>query len=252
MEIYIDSTFSKNELIEFVVPIIIRANNNFFVDFYNYIALYNPNLNLVKNEKLLDIHMNVYEINTEIDFDNLQELTKENSEIFFTRNFIAKKALELKINENNNFLRYENSISSIELIISLNTNFLIDNPEIFSYKNSEKILDLFIYIKLLDLSKKYNYLLESKGSTMIYKINYQPDFNLFLDFWNNFVKLNSKLTPTFLNRISNKTCKKIKNIFTFLPQDTLKELVLKDEWFINKLFNEITTLKRIISEEVQQ
>ncbi|WP_126993509.1 hypothetical protein [Thermosipho globiformans] len=252
MEIFIDSTFSKNELIEFVVPIIIRSNNNFFVDFYNYIALYNPNFNLVKNEKLLNIHMNVYEIDTEVDFNNFQKLTKENSEIFFIRNFIAKKALELKINENNNFLRYENSISSIELIISLNTNFLIDNPEIFSYKNSEKILDLFIFIQLLNLLKKYNYLLDSKGSTMIYKITYQPDFNLFLDFWNKFVKINSKLTPTFLNRISNKTCEKIKNIFTFFPQDTLKQLVLKDELLINKLFNEITTLKSIISEEVQQ
>lgn len=248
MLIYFDSGFSPTELIEYVVPLIIDINNEKFVDFSDYAMINFNNLEFVKNEIYNDINMNVFKANNiQVNNSSLEKLTKTTFEIFKIRNFVAKNSLKTKFLKDMSFLKAENSLSDKEIIISLNTNFLLDHPEIFSEKYSEKFFEVLIYYNLEKIARKFSYEIKTIN-TLIYKITFSENYSEFITFWNEFNNLNKNLNIDFLNKskcIINQTSL----LFEYLPSNVIEKLLVENNNnIIKKIHNKFQLLEKFLKE----
>ncbi|ABR31614.1 hypothetical protein SU69_08985 [Thermosipho melanesiensis] len=225
MELLVDSFFSLKEIFDYIVPVIVKNENGFLIVFDRYFDWNLSGLNFLRTENILDITFNVYSINN-FELSEFYDFSSENIDIFKIRNFVAKEMLKRKLNDNKKLLKLENSFEKDELIINMDMDFLIEHPEIFTLKHSEKFFDLYVFNELLKITEKFNLNILS-SNTLIYKLNLNFDFLLFMDFWNEFVNLNEKILVEISQKSFFENINKIVDLLETIPLSTLKSLLQK-------------------------
>ncbi|QTA37601.1 hypothetical protein JYK00_07670 [Thermosipho ferrireducens] len=233
MTILFDASFSFQEIIDFLVPIIIKVDGGYKVDFFGKTSLLLANKQITKQSMTTFKGKNfrVIEINGESESAvKLPNLTSKLWELFLIRNTVANEFMKSKMIFPPEMLRIENSFSDEGIIIEINTDYIIQNGQLLYFKGMEKILDVLIYFSLYKLCQQYSYEL-SLTQSIIYHVYPTCEFDKFQKFFSELksksLKIDAYLTEN-VERIKQ-SVEKFEYIFELFPIEALRLLSINFE-----------------------
>ncbi len=160
MRIYFDKAFQLQELMQYAAPSIIQVGNNLKIDLHSTNVLNFMMLETIGEsvEELLGVELNCIEYDPTasvelLEFRDLIELDEKNFEKFKVANVIARYVKNQKSSNEPRFLKVENSLYGVEVVLSVDQKFLLSHAEFFAHKGFTFLLDCIIASILGQLMK---------------------------------------------------------------------------------------------------
>ncbi|NPU89321.1 hypothetical protein QQE94_08040 [Fervidobacterium pennivorans subsp. shakshaketiis] len=160
MRIYYDKAFRLQELMQYAAPSVIRVGNNLRIDLHSTNVLNFMMLEPIGEsvEELLGVELNCIEYDPTasvelLEFRDLIELDEKNFEKFKVANVIARYVKNQKSSNEPRFLKVENSLYGVEVVLSVDQKFLLSHAEFFAHKGFTFLLDCIIASILGQLMK---------------------------------------------------------------------------------------------------
>lgn len=160
LKVYYDPNFTFQELLDYYAPLIVDINDEKFIDLHSLNIVNLLGLQPVRryHEELNGwlFNVNEYETNELLPLENLITFNAENFEKFKISNALSLEHLKYNEIYNNSFLKVENTLNNLECVISLNSNFLTKNLEIFADKEFEFLLEIYVALSIKRLVSKHS------------------------------------------------------------------------------------------------
>ncbi|ANE41541.1 hypothetical protein JM64_05895 [Fervidobacterium ngatamarikiense] len=160
MRIYFDKAFQLQELMQYAAPSIIQVGNNLKIDLHSTNVLNFMMLETIGEsvEELMGIELNCIEYDPTasvelLEFRDLIELDEKNFEKFKVANVVALYMKNQKLSNEPRFLKVENSLYGVEVVLSIEQKFLLSHSEFFAHKGFVFLLDCMIASMLGQLMK---------------------------------------------------------------------------------------------------
>ncbi|WP_448375141.1 hypothetical protein [Fervidobacterium sp.] len=177
MRIYFDKVFQLQELMQYAAPSVIQVGNNLRIDLHSTNVLNFMMLEPIGEsvEELMGVELNCIEYDPTasvelLEFRDLIELDEENFEKFKVANVIARYVKNQKSSNEPRFLKVENSLYGVEVVLSVEQKFLLSHAEFFAHKGFVFLLDCMIASMLGQLMRNEPVKISSKEPLM-YRLN---------------------------------------------------------------------------------
>ena len=177
MRIYFDKAFQLQELMQYAAPSIIQVGNNLKIDLHSTNVLNFMMLEPIGEsvEELMGIELNCIEYDPTtsvelLEFGDLIELDEKNFEKFKVANVVALYMKNQKLSSEPRFLKVENSLYGVEVVLSIEQKFLLSHSEFFAHKGFVFLLDCMIASMLGQLMKNEPVKISSTEPLM-YRLN---------------------------------------------------------------------------------
>lgn len=223
MKIYYDPNFTLNELLEYHAPMIVELESGLFVDLHslNIVNLLGhiPDRKAITEFRGLVLgYAEFRSLDQSLILEELIEFSEQALEKFRISNFLSLKHLQYEMQQERRLLKIENAIDNLYGLVSLCTEFALQNRRFFEDKKFEILLEI---LTLLELRK----LVESYGLSM-----QMPQPFLFqIDFSDTKLEVVHQFTSA-VEKVSKKLTSRIAELY-----ETSKEKIL----ILDKLFSSV-------------
>lgn len=162
MKILFDPNFVFNELIEYHAPVIIQSRERTLVDLHslsiiNFLGLPPTTKGSSEVKDLILLWLEFPdELATDIELNpNVFELNDENFEKFKISNHVSLKHLQHTLVISKRMLKIENSVDNLYMLISLCTEYVLQNRQFFEDKKFEVLLEILVFFEIRRITESY-------------------------------------------------------------------------------------------------
>ncbi|MGB9614901.1 MAG: hypothetical protein ACPL3B_05335, partial [Fervidobacterium sp.] len=160
MKVYFDPNFSFNELIDYYAPAIIDINGKKYIDLHSMSTI--NLLGLTPKNSGIEIINGIVLTFVEFDDENLPEVltdslieqTPETFKMFSISNAISLRQMYQMAFSGQYLLRIENTPNNLEFLVSLCSQYVLNNADYFQDKRFEILLQMTIFLELKKFSEK--------------------------------------------------------------------------------------------------
>jgi len=177
MRICFDKNFQLHDLMQYLAPSVIQVGDRMSVDLHSTNILNFMMLDPIDEsfEEIMGLELNCIEYESTasvelLEFRDLVKLDEKNFEKFKVANVVALYMKNQKLSNEPRFLKVENSLYGVEVVLSIEQKFLLSHSEFFAHKGFVFLLDCMIASMLGQLMKNESVKISS-AEPLMYRLN---------------------------------------------------------------------------------
>jgi len=253
IQVYFDPNFLFNELLDYYAPVIIKIEDQMFIDLHSLSIVNLLGAEPVEKRpiEMYGLLLMLYEFQRDNipDTVELLKFNDENLDKFKISNLVALKDLYYNNLPSKRLLRLENTLNDCEIILSLCNQYVIQNKELFQDRKLEILLEVISITEVRKLSEERAIPFVMKQPFIFSFDLSNVKFETAYEFIQDLDKLNDKLTLR-VPKIYEYAVDKIKILDKLLSSIDRKSLTNVSFVFtsIDDLIAELIYFKSIIDE----
>lgn len=254
MRVLFDANFVFNELLEYHAPVIIQLADRTVIDLHS-LSIINL-LGVAPTEKgtseVRDLILYWLEfpdeLASELDLNlNILEFSEENFEKFKISNHVSVKHLQHTLAGNKRILKIENSVDNLYMLISLCTDYVLQNRQFFEDKKFEVLLEILIFFEMKRLAESYNLTLHMPQPFLfqvdLSKARYETAYRFIIDVEKLSEYVTSKVAELF--SIAKEKIRILDRLFSAVDRKSLTKLVYTFSSF-DEIISDLEYLKNLV------